>query len=713
KPGYREGNPINIKLWATTYNNQVELIPDVSWQDCEGNFGESTYSTAQVTAKSGLEPIIKTSTDNINFQTVSINSKKTKKLFIYNEGESQLEIHSIMSSSNAFSANQNNFTIPAGASSTIDITFEPESEITYNETIKIQSNDPQQDVKVVNLSGTGFPVTNTNIDVSLTPLKFPSTAHNDTSQAELVLTNSGSGTINIYSVSTTNASFFVENDYFSIQPGQTYHLPVFFTPGQSQIYSGELNIHNNSQNMENINIELQGTGYKKYFQSVESTGLPYQIIVDRLEIPPQISSQVGDELGIFDNSLCVGSIIIDHDSTNINKKSIEMDNSYIELSNSEGLDPLYGDFTLEAWIKTADSSNTNQPILSKRHGQFNKTLQLRIDDGKAVFASTGNDHNVRVVSNVSINDNEWHHVAGVRKSFNLYLYVDGQLVNSANDVYNVNSSDAWKIGFDEISGNYFQGQLDEIRIWKTARTQNEIQKNMYKILVGDEQNLNGHWKCDAIINNTISDNSVNNLAGNISGEIGLTQPSPAGEQALEYYSGVAWQKEEGLPGFEPGDPIKIRYFAYRNGEKKVYDASFDYQEGDGNFGTGAYARGNVNVSSDLIRPFLATDLPTPQIMEDAPASVVISDLNNYFDHQYDTLKYELHNPDTSSLSANLIGNSRIEIKPKPNWFGTARLLVFASDGYSNNTDSLEVNVLPVNDPPRITSESTERAYEDD
>ena len=60
--------------------------------------------------------------------------------------------------------------------------------------------------------------------------------------------------------------------------------------------------------------------------------------------------------------------------------------------------------------------------------------------------------------------------------------------------------------------NNYDGQIDELRVWNTARTQSNIQNNKDTCLMGIEIGLVGYWKMEDGSGTTLTDysNSSNN-----------------------------------------------------------------------------------------------------------------------------------------------------------------------------------------------------------
>jgi hypothetical protein len=140
-----------------------------------------------------------------------------------------------------------------------------------------------------------------------------------------------------------------------------------------------------------------------------------------------------------------------------------------------------GDYTLSCWIKTT-STATAARFISKRPtcvatGQwFNLGIRL----GNIQFEAYNNNGWENVIGNITINDDQWHHIAVVRSGNTYTIYVDcladGSFVTSSS--FNMTNSAILKFGHDvcqTVSPNgKYTGSLDEIKIFDCALTTNEI-----------------------------------------------------------------------------------------------------------------------------------------------------------------------------------------------------------------------------------------------
>lgn len=107
-------------------------------------------------------------------------------------------------------------------------------------------------------------------------------------------------------------------------------------------------------------------------------------------------------------------------------------------------------------------------------------------------------------SNTRFNENRWYHIAVVCASTKLYLYVDGKLDNSMDLPGTTThlSANSFAIGnTDYLKANLM---MSEVRFWTIARTQAEIENNMYSI-APDTKGLEAYWKMSEGSGNEFND----------------------------------------------------------------------------------------------------------------------------------------------------------------------------------------------------------------
>jgi len=78
---------------------------------------------------------------------------------------------------------------------------------------------------------------------------------------------------------------------------------------------------------------------------------------------------------------------------------------------------------------------------------------------------------------VTVNDNNWHHIAYVVNGNSQTIYLDGSISGTATETLSTNSGKI-RIGSREFSSSYYQGLLDQVRIYNRSLTQEEIQSDM-------------------------------------------------------------------------------------------------------------------------------------------------------------------------------------------------------------------------------------------
>src|SRR5262249_28292109 len=122
--------------------------------------------------------------------------------------------------------------------------------------------------------------------------------------------------------------------------------------------------------------------------------------------------------------------------------------------------------------------------------------------GLYAFVSNARQHRTRTLFvPMLIEPRQWHHLALVTGPGGMKLFLDGFLVgtNGFLESFNAiagtrNFIGGWNNNPDGVDS--FAGEIDEFRVWKVARTQEEIRANLGRKLSGTETGLVGLWNFD-------------------------------------------------------------------------------------------------------------------------------------------------------------------------------------------------------------------------
>lgn len=171
-----------------------------------------------------------------------------------------------------------------------------------------------------------------------------------------------------------------------------------------------------------------------------------------------------------------------------NARQFNGTSNYISIANSPVLDFGNSNFTVSAFVQTTTLNQRN--IIEKRATATigNPGFAIVISPNGGFLASI--QDGVNKVTSVSpdlsmkkVNDGNWHHLAVVVNRMNkrLYRYIDGVEVSYTMDISSITGSinTTQPLEFGRFFGYpynpvYFNGTLDEIKIWNRTLSANEI-----------------------------------------------------------------------------------------------------------------------------------------------------------------------------------------------------------------------------------------------
>lgn len=151
---------------------------------------------------------------------------------------------------------------------------------------------------------------------------------------------------------------------------------------------------------------------------------------------------------------------------------------WVTVGDSASLD-LTSRMTIEAWVKPVDLQNWTTIAMKERPGGLSYALYGSDNTNKppAIYGHLGGDREAAGTSVLPLNT--WSHVAGTYDGAYLKLYVNGNLVRSSPHTGSMTtSSSPLRIGGNTVWGEYFNGVMDDVRIYAAALTQTEIQTDM-------------------------------------------------------------------------------------------------------------------------------------------------------------------------------------------------------------------------------------------
>lgn len=172
------------------------------------------------------------------------------------------------------------------------------------------------------------------------------------------------------------------------------------------------------------------------------------------------------------------------------------------------------DFTIEGWIKTSVPSLTGTRFFHGSGLFYADVMGMANDFAVAVLNNriifgVGDTTVVQSVS--SVNTGQWVHVAvfRVRNTGQVGVLINGTVeatVGSAMTA-SLTAPVAVTFGGNTVDHRYFNGAIDELRIWNVPRTASDIRATMNRTLTGTEPGLVGYWRFDEPTGTDFSDRS--------------------------------------------------------------------------------------------------------------------------------------------------------------------------------------------------------------
>jgi hypothetical protein len=194
--------------------------------------------------------------------------------------------------------------------------------------------------------------------------------------------------------------------------------------------------------------------------------------------------------------------------------------------------------TWEAWVyPTTTNAGTRQTIMTIDDGGWDRGVIIEASTANfAVFTGTST-----IWQPATVDLNTWQHIAVVYTSSGVTFYKNG-VAYTYSGAYSLSSTaNQFNIGRNPGFGEYFRGQIDEVRVWNTARAQSAIQSTMSAPPAGSTTGLMGSWRFNEGSGTTATD-LTGTYPGSLFGSPAYVTPGQASIGAATF----AWTPTTGL-----------------------------------------------------------------------------------------------------------------------------------------------------------------------
>ena len=160
-----------------------------------------------------------------------------------------------------------------------------------------------------------------------------------------------------------------------------------------------------------------------------------------------------------------------------NVYSMEFDpvsSQYIDAGNITSLNS-QSSFSTSTWINC--SALLTSPVVLSGGSSSSNRVYIQFVNSTTLRYVNGGDINDLTISNIA--DGNWHHISTVHSGTSLNIYLDGAKTSFTTTALSTNIGDSFTIGaYFTRTSNFWDGLIDEVGLFNTALTAQEIQ-NIY------------------------------------------------------------------------------------------------------------------------------------------------------------------------------------------------------------------------------------------
>jgi len=297
---------------ATDYATNITIT-----SNDEDNNGEVLIHLTGVGGEA-LPPDIDLSAFDRRFGRVLIGQSRNMSLVISNLGDLALHISDISSGNQVFTTNfQDEMVINSGEHAELTITFTPRDLQVYQTNLTITSDDPDEHISTITLTGEGVEVGDPPVSTIMAEEHYYGAVVAGQSSAwRMVVTNLGGSDLTVTGAHSGTQFFHVEfgNDPVRLRPGDYLYLNTTFTPQAEASYEDMLTVVSNDSAHMEVSIPVAGQGIiqdNHHFHAYNS-GVNHSLFITAATLGGNRLA-AGAEVAVFTTwGLCAGTGLVNN-----------------------------------------------------------------------------------------------------------------------------------------------------------------------------------------------------------------------------------------------------------------------------------------------------------------------------------------------------------------------------------------------------------------
>lgn len=176
-------------------------------------------------------------------------------------------------------------------------------------------------------------------------------------------------------------------------------------------------------------------------------------------------------------------------------------NQYVKINPKETINYNTNAFSTSVWIKPELLNGTK--TIAKQLGIF----EIQLNNKKATV--TIGNNTIESISELEIG--KYTNITATCSADSLHLYINGKKDNALRRTnlggLNTSSNATLYIGSSQGTTQYFKGNIDEFRLFKSVLTPYEIARDYSRLIPSESANLVGYWRFDEGVGPMIFDSS--------------------------------------------------------------------------------------------------------------------------------------------------------------------------------------------------------------